>query len=262
MKGFEQKKGIDFEEIFSSGVKMTSIPVLLSLAASMNLEVEQLDMKTTFLHGDLEEEIYMEQPEGLAVIGKENLVCRLRKSLYGLKQAPRQWYKRFDSFIGEHGYNHIASDHCVCVKRLSCDDFIILLLYVDDMLIIGKDTNRICKLKSELSKSFTMKDLGSAKQILGMKISRDLSKSTRKLWLSQESYVEKTSHIRLVWLVISLRIQAKNTGRLSNGYFAIFEALQGGVCALEMSKVQKCVALSTTEPSTSQQLKAAKSCYG
>ncbi|KAL9251506.1 Retrovirus-related Pol polyprotein from transposon TNT 1-94-like protein [Drosera capensis] len=125
--------------------------------------------------------------EGFAVRGKENLVCRLRKSLYGLKQVPRQWYKKFDLFMGEHGYNHIASDHCVYVKRFSYDDFIILLLYVDDMLIVGKDTNKICKLKRELSKSFAIKDLGPAKQILGMKISRD--RSTRKLWLSQKSYV-------------------------------------------------------------------------
>ena len=89
MKGFRQKKGIDFEEIFSPVVKMSSIIVALGLAASMNLEIEQLDVKTAFLHGDLEEEIYMDQPEGFEVKGKENLVCRLKKSLYELKQAPR-----------------------------------------------------------------------------------------------------------------------------------------------------------------------------
>ena len=85
VKGFSQKKGIDFEEIFSPVVKMSSIRVVLGLAARLNLEVEQLDVKTAFLHGDLEEEIYMEQPEGFKVKGKENLVCKLRKSLYGLK---------------------------------------------------------------------------------------------------------------------------------------------------------------------------------
>ncbi|PKI56092.1 hypothetical protein CRG98_023524 [Punica granatum] len=89
VKGFNQKKGVDFEEIFSPVVKMSSIRVVLALAASLNLEIEQLDVKTAFLHGDLEEEIYMEQPEGFRVKGKEHLVCRLRKSLYGLKQAPR-----------------------------------------------------------------------------------------------------------------------------------------------------------------------------
>jgi hypothetical protein len=173
VKGFGQKKGIDFDEIFSPVVKMSSIRVVLSLAAKMNLEIEQLDVKTAFLHGDLEEEIYMEQPEGFSAKGKEHLVCRLKKSLYGLKQAPRLWYKKFDSFMVDHGYDRTTSDHCVFVKKFFDGEFIILLLYVDDMLIVGRDTSKIDKLKKELSKSFSMKDLGSAKQILGMKISRD-----------------------------------------------------------------------------------------
>ena len=91
MKGCNQKKGVDFEEIFSPVVKMPSIRVVLSLAASLDLEIEQLDMKTTFLHGDLEEEIYMQQPKGFEESGKEHLVFRLKKSLYGLKEAPKQW---------------------------------------------------------------------------------------------------------------------------------------------------------------------------
>ncbi|KAL9273856.1 Retrovirus-related Pol polyprotein from transposon TNT 1-94-like protein, partial [Drosera capensis] len=91
VKGFRQKQGIDFEEIFSPVVKMTSIRTVLGLVAGLDLELEQLDVKTAFLHGDLEEEIYMVQPEGFEVKGKEHKVCRLRKSLYGLKQAPRQW---------------------------------------------------------------------------------------------------------------------------------------------------------------------------
>jgi hypothetical protein len=89
VKGFAENKGIDFNEIFSPVVKMTSIRTILSLVAVEDLNLEQLDVKTTFLHGDLEEEIYMQQPQGYEVKGKENLVCRLKKSLYGLKQAPR-----------------------------------------------------------------------------------------------------------------------------------------------------------------------------
>ena len=89
MKGVNQKRGIDFEEIFSPVLKMSSIRVALSLVARLNLEVEQLNVKTSFLHGDLEEEIYMQQPEGFEVKGKENLVCKLKKSLYGINQASR-----------------------------------------------------------------------------------------------------------------------------------------------------------------------------
>ncbi|PKI64685.1 hypothetical protein CRG98_014901 [Punica granatum] len=157
--------------------------------ALKNKWIEQLDVKTAFLHGDLEEEIYMELPEGFRVKGKEHLVCRLRKSLYGLKQAPRQWYKKFDSFMLSHDYTRTTSDHCVFVKQFSDGDFIILLLYVDDMLLVSHDMSKIAELKKELSKSFAMKDLGPAKQILGMHISYD--KSSGKIWLSQEKYIEK-----------------------------------------------------------------------
>ena len=167
VKGFAQKKGIDFDEIFSPVVKMSSICVALGMAASMDLEVEQLDVKTTFLHGELEEEIYIKQPEGFEVEGKEQLVCKLKKSLYGLKQTPIQWYKKFDSFMIENGFKHTAADPCVYIKWIG-ESFVLLLLYVDDMLILGKDLPIIDRLKKELSKSFLKKDLGLVKQILGM----------------------------------------------------------------------------------------------
>ena len=104
VKGFSQKKGIDFDEIFSLIVKMSFIRVVLGLAASLDLEIEHMDVKTAFLHDDLDKEIYMEQPEGFIVKGKKDYVCKLKKSLCGLKQAPRQWYKKFESVMGEQGY--------------------------------------------------------------------------------------------------------------------------------------------------------------
>ena len=104
VKGFRKKKGIDYDEIFSLVVKMSSIRIIFSLAASLDLEIEKIDVKIAFLHGHLEEEIYIEQPEGFQVKGKEDYVCRLKKSLYDLKQAPRQWCKKFESVMGEQGY--------------------------------------------------------------------------------------------------------------------------------------------------------------
>ena len=100
----------------------------------------------------------------------ENMVCKLKKSLYRLKQAPRQWYKKFDSFMMSHEYKRTFVDPCVYVRRFHDDKFIILLLYVDDMLIVGQDADMIQKLKRELSRMFDMKDLGNAKHILGMEI--------------------------------------------------------------------------------------------
>ncbi|KAL4582349.1 hypothetical protein LXL04_006896 [Taraxacum kok-saghyz] len=189
VKGFQQKEGIDFDEIFSPVVKMMSIRVVLGLVASLDLEIEQMDVKTSFLHGDLDEEIYMEQPEGFHVTKKEHLVCKLKKSLYGLKQAPRQWYKKFDSFMTSHEYKRTDADHCVYLKKFPDGKFVIILLYVDDMLIVGQDATMIDNLKKDLSKFFDMKDLGPAQQILGMKITRD--RKARKLFLSQEEYVER-----------------------------------------------------------------------
>jgi len=104
VKGYHQKKGIDFEEILSQVVKMTSIRAILVLAAKLDLEIEQLDVKRAFLHGDLEEEIYIEQLEGFAALGNEHLMCRLKKNVYGLKQAPRQWYKKFELFMTQHKF--------------------------------------------------------------------------------------------------------------------------------------------------------------
>ena len=144
-------------------VKISSIRTVLSLASTHDLEVEQMDVKTAFLNGNLEEEIYMKQPDGFHVEGKEDYVCRLRKSLYGLKQAPRQWYKKFESIMCKQGYRKTTSDHYVFVRNFYDDDFIIMLLYFYDMLIVGKNVSMIDRLKKQLGESFAMKDMGAAK---------------------------------------------------------------------------------------------------
>ena len=109
----------------------------------------------------------MDQPEGFIVPGKEDLVCKLKRSLYGLKQSPRQWYKRFDSFMLSHGFKRSEFDSCVYIKFVNGSP-IYLLLYVDDMLIAAKSKKDIAALKSQLSSEFEMKDLGAAKKLLGM----------------------------------------------------------------------------------------------
>ncbi|KAG9455261.1 hypothetical protein H6P81_008165 [Aristolochia fimbriata] len=189
VKGFGQREGIDFHDLFVPVVKMTSIRTILSIVAVKGLYLEQLDVKTTFLHGDLEEEIYMRQPAGFEVIGKESWVCKLKRSLYGLKQAPRQWYLKFDRFMLYIGFARSNADHCVYLQRFNDGDYIILTLYIDDMLIAGTNMKKIDDLKKWLANQFSMKDLGEAKQLLGMQITRD--KKKKKLSLSQEGYVKK-----------------------------------------------------------------------
>jgi ATP-binding cassette subfamily B (MDR/TAP) protein 1 len=132
----------------------------------------------------------MLQLEGFVEKGKEKLVCMLNKSLYGLKQVPRCWYKRFDSFIISLGYNRLSSNHCIYYKKFEKDDdIIIMLLYVDDMLVIGPNKDRVQELKAQLAREFDMKDLGPTNKVLGMQIDRD--RSNRKIWLSQKNYLRK-----------------------------------------------------------------------
>jgi hypothetical protein len=169
-KGYSQKEGIVFHKIFSSVVNLVSIRVVLALVSLLDIELEQLDVKTTFLHGYLDEDIYMEQPEWFVQDHNKRFVCKLNKSLYGLRQSPRQWYKKFDSFMVSQNFTRSEHDHCVYFKKLENDIFIILVLYFDDMIVASKSMVRINRLKSQLPKMFDMKDLGAGKQILGMEI--------------------------------------------------------------------------------------------
>ena len=146
-------------------------------------------MKTAFLHEELEEDIYMQQPEGFVVSRKEDYVCLLKKSLYRLKQPPKQWYKRFDSFMTTHEFKRKSFDNCVYLKNSHDGSFIYLLIYVDDMLIAAKHKEEIRKVKAQLSKDFETKDLEIAKKILGIEIQKDRNED--KLYLSQKGYVEK-----------------------------------------------------------------------
>ncbi|KAH9646639.1 hypothetical protein KPL70_024932 [Citrus sinensis] len=187
-KGFTQKEGIDFTEIFSPVVRHASIRIILSLVAVNNMHLEQMDVKTAFLHGELQEYIVMAQPEGFTDKSKADWVCHLKKSLYGLKQSPRQWYLRFDSFMLEQKFQRCNLDCCVYFREDS-GMMVYLVLYVDDMLIASVSMSLIEDLKQKLKGEFDMKDLGPAKKILGMQLHRDRKVGT--LFLSQEEYIRR-----------------------------------------------------------------------
>eukprot|EP00253_Pinus_taeda_P026977 PITA_26977 len=172
---------------------------MLALTALLNLELEQLDVKTTFLHGDLNEELYMEQPEGFIQGRNRRLVCKLRKSFYGLRQSPRQWCNKFDSFTVRKNFIRSEYDHCVYFKSFN-GIFIILALYVDDMLIASKSMEEISKLKAQLSRMFDMKDFGAAKHILGMEIHRDKKKGDLYKRRSTTGYVFTLASGAISWM--------------------------------------------------------------
>jgi hypothetical protein len=130
-----------------------------------------MDVKTTFLCGDLEEEIYMKQSEGFVVKGMKYLVCKLKRSLYGLKKSPRMWYQNFDTYILSLAFVRSKVDHCIYSKEED-GGFIYVALYGDDMLLIGNNMNATKEVKKQLSSKFNMKDLGATNFILGMEIKR------------------------------------------------------------------------------------------
>nr|GEX07623.1 retrotransposon protein, putative, Ty1-copia subclass [Tanacetum cinerariifolium] len=192
-RGFTQKTCIDYNEVFSLVFRHTSIRVILALTACKDYELEQLDVKTGFLHGNLEEVIYMMQPPRYE---QGNKVCLLKKSLYGLKQSHRQWYKRFDEYMLSNGFKRSSYDSCVYYKSYAPGEYIYLVLYVDDMLISCKSKAEIRSTKSLLKKEFDMKELGEAKKIFDMEIVRDRSRNILRVSQSvRDCDVERMSKV-------------------------------------------------------------------
>lgn len=158
-KCFTLKKGIDYFDTYSPVSNITTIRILVALASIYNIIIHQMDVKTAFLNGDLDEKLYMEQHEGFIVKGQEHKVCKLVNSLYGLKQAPKQWHKKFDKFILYYGFEINDYDKCLYHKE-SDGNYAILYLYVDDILIFGTNLEIVNDMKSYLLRNFDMKDMG------------------------------------------------------------------------------------------------------
>jgi len=147
----------------------------MALVAHFDLELHQMDVKITFLNGDLFEEVYIVQPDGFAKKGNEHLVCRLKKSMYGLRQASRKWYLKFDQVVTSFGFKENASDQCIYLKK-NGSLFIILVLYVDDILLASSIVELLTETKFMLNSHFDMKDLGDASVVIGIQISCDRSR--------------------------------------------------------------------------------------
>jgi hypothetical protein len=138
VRGFSQREGVDYEETFAPVARYTSIRAVMSLVSFMGWRIHQMDVKTTFLNGIIEEEVYIEQPQGFEVSGKESHVCRLKKALYGLKQAPRAWYSRIDGYLQSMGFTKSEADSNLYYIFVETD-LLILVLYVDDLFLTGAE---------------------------------------------------------------------------------------------------------------------------
>jgi len=184
-RGYTQTYGIDYDETFAPVAKMNTVRTLVSCAANFGWPLHQLDVKNAFLHGDLQEEVYMEVPPGMAAAGNgEGKVCRLKKALYGLKQSPRAWFDRFKRAVCGMGYGQCNGDHTVFYKH-SNRKITILAVYVDDIIITGDDEAEIGRLKQCLSNTFEVKDLGQLRYFLGIEVAR----SSKGIVLSQRKYI-------------------------------------------------------------------------
>ncbi|KAK1619343.1 hypothetical protein QYE76_024860 [Lolium multiflorum] len=182
-KGFKQRYGIDYEDTFSPVVKASTIRTVLAISVSQGWNLRQLDVKNTFLHGVLEEEVYMRQPPGFENPESPGFVCKLDKALYGLKQAPRAWYSRLSSKLYDLGFTPSKSDTSLFLYQKS-GITIFMLIYVDDIIVASSSNDAITALVSDLNENFAIKDLGDLHFFLGIEV----KKTHRGLLLTQEKY--------------------------------------------------------------------------
>jgi hypothetical protein len=172
-KGYAQKYGIDYQETFAPVAKLNTICILISIAANRDWPLQQFDVKNAFLNGDLKEEVYMELPPGIIKQSSEHegRVCKLKRALYGFKQSPRAWFRRFTLAMKATSYQQSNADHTLFVKHKD-GKVTALIVYVDDMILTGDDSEEMRTLQEYLSAEFEMKDLGQLKYFLGIEVTR------------------------------------------------------------------------------------------
>ena len=186
-KGFTQQEGVDYFDIYSPVAKLVTVKMLLAIAAAKSWDLVQLDVNNAFLNGTLHEEVYMDIPPGVNIQGEQpstnKMVCKLNKSIYGLKQASRQWFEKFSKFMLQMGFIQSKSDYSLFHKGHN-ENYVALLVYVDDIIITGASKSEIAKIKLQLSNAFKLKDLGNLGYFLGLEV----AKSKNGIFLSQRNY--------------------------------------------------------------------------
>jgi histone deacetylase 1/2 len=168
-KGYKQRYGLDYEDTFSPVVKIATIRLVLSVAVSRGWCLRQLDVQNAFLHGVLEEEVYMRQPPGFEDAKRSHYVCRLDKALYELKQAPRAWYARLSTKLCDLGFKPSKSDTSLFIYSKN-GIVIYMLIYVDDIIVTSSSTDAVSALLKDLRADFALKDLGELKYFLGIEV--------------------------------------------------------------------------------------------
>ena len=172
-KGFTQTQGVDYGEVFSPVARMTTIRSLLALANIHNFEIHQMDVRTAFLNGTIDYDVFMEQPEGYVDVNHSEFVCKLNKSIYGLKQSARCWNNTLHSYLISSGYHRSSADSCVYVKKLNNGKFVIIVVFVDDLILVSNCAEMLIKEKGSFCQRFDMEDKGDIHDVLGLLVKRD-----------------------------------------------------------------------------------------
>ena len=187
-KGYSQREGLDYHETFAPTANLTSLRVLMQLAAQHDIILHQMDVKTAYLNAPIDCEIYMEQPEGFEVKAEneQNLVCRLKKSLYGLKQSGRNWNQMLHKFLKQNGFVESTVESCLYTKQNE-KDIVVILVWVDDFIVGANNNKLLCETKQLFSDRFKMKDMGRLSYFLGI----DFEQGHGYVKMNQKRYIEK-----------------------------------------------------------------------
>ncbi|CAL5371264.1 unnamed protein product [Camellia sinensis] len=172
-KGYVQQQGIDYTEVFAPVARMDTVRMIVALAAQKGWTLYQLDVQSAFLHGELNEEVYVEQPKGYELKNNPQKVYRLKKALYGLKQAPRAWFSRIEAHFISEGFEKCYSEHTLFIKTNKGGKILIVSLYVDDLIFTGNDELMFAEFKNSMLREFDMTDLGRMRFFLGCKLFKD-----------------------------------------------------------------------------------------
>jgi len=184
-KGYSQKPGMEYNETFAPVVRLETIRSVISTAAILDWEIQQMDVKGAYLNGIIKEEVYMMQPEGFD--DGTGRVCRLKKTLYGLKQSGREWNIELDSRLTSIGFKPLRSDPCIYIRKTT-EGIEVITVWVDDLLLFAKTPNIMDNLKRQLKTKFDLTDLGEPKKIVGIEITRN--RTSKSIHISQKNYIE------------------------------------------------------------------------
>jgi hypothetical protein len=185
-KGYTQEEGIDYSEIFAPVARLETIRTVVALAASKRWSIRQLDIKSAFLHGAINENVYLEQPPGYVLQGSEHQVYKLKKALYGLKQAPRAWYSKLESYLATNDFLKCPHEHTLFMKKKEKGEILIVCVYVDDLIYTGNDEVMFQEFKTMMMKEFAMTDLGKMRYFLGIEVLQGCN----GIFIGQKKYIK------------------------------------------------------------------------